>query len=345
MKLAGKHIANREIFLHVLFWLTWVISFTLIQSLGRGAGEFFVWLMYYFITLPVFIAHTYLIAYWLIPITFYKGRFLLLIVGIFVLLLVFSVLELVVSNELIFKSFDPSKVFEPGYLNIQNIIISGIGNHYIILVFLAIKVGRAWFRSQMRKDEIQQINLEAELEIYRYQLQPKIMLYLMEELGYVTRNNPEKSPEMIIRISGFLNLLLNESRAELIPLSEEVELVKSFIGIHTLALGNRFKNNFIESGNLKSYVVPPLLMLSVINNAVKIAYRCNISFESAVIIKAEKKYLLLTFTLWSEDEFRIETLDAIEITRKRLDLRFPGKYRLIDEEDENFREISLEIFY
>jgi hypothetical protein len=110
-------------------------------------------------------------------------------------------------------------------------------------------------------------------------------------------------------------------------------------------LGHRFKNNFVESGNLKSYVVPPLLMLSVINNALKTAYRCNNLFESNVIIKAEKKYLLLTFTLWSDQEFRLETFDAIEITRKRLDFRFPGKYRLIDNEDANFREISLEIFY
>jgi len=345
MKLAGKHIVNREIFLHVLFWMTWVISFTLIQSLGQGATEFFVWLMYYLVTLPVFVVHTYLLAYWLIPKTFYKGRFFLLIAGVFVLLMVFSVLELVVSNELVFKVFDRSKTFGPGYLNFQNIIISGIGNHYIILVFLAIKVGRAWLESHKRKDEIQHTNLETELEIYRYQLQPKIMLTLMEELGSITRSDPGKTPGMIVRISGFLNLLLSESREELIPLSDEAELAKNFIGIHTFALGHRFKNNFIADGNLKSFVLPPLLMLSVINNAIKTVYRCNNSFESTVIIKAEKKYLLLTFTLWSEDEFRLETFDAIEITRKRLDFRFPGKYRLIDDEEENFREISLEIFY
>ena len=345
MKLAGKHIANREIFLHSLFWLMWIVSFTLVQSLGTGRNEFFLWLMYYIITLPVFMVHTYLIAYWLIPRTFYKGHFLLLIGGVFGLLIIFSVLELVVSNELVFKVFDESKVFEPGYLNFKNILISGIGNHYIILVFLAIKVGRAWYHSQMKKQEIQQMNLETEMEIYRYQLQPKIMLHLMEELGYITRNEPEKSSEMIIRISNFLNQLLSESREELIPLSEEIEIVKNFTEIHAFALGNRLKNNFNVSGNLKSFVVPPLLMLSVINNAIKVAYRCNNSFESNVIIKAEKKYLLLTFVLWSEQEFSLDTFDAIEITRKRLEYRFPGKYRLIDDDDSNFRQISLEIFF
>lgn len=345
MKLAGKHIANREIYLHSLFWLTWIVSFTLVQSLGSGRNEIFVWLMYYIITLPVFIAHTYIFAYWLIPSTFYKGRFLLLIVGAFVLLLIFSVLELIVSNELVFKVFDESKAFESGYLNFKNIVISGIGNHYVLLVFLAIKVGMEWYRSQMKKKEIQQMNLETELEIYRYQLQPKVMLHLMEELGYITRNEPQKSSEMIIRISNFLNQLLHESHEELIPLSEEIEIVKNFIGIHSFALGDRLKNNFIIDGNLKSYVVPPLLLLSVINNAIKVAYRCNNSFESTVIIKAEKKYLLLTFALWSEQEFRLNTFDAIEITKKRLDYRFPGKYRLIDDEDSNFRQISLEIFF
>jgi sensor histidine kinase YesM len=344
MRLAGKHIDNHKIIFHALFWLTWVISFTLVQSLGVGKNEFFVWLMYYIITLPVFVIHTYIIAYWLIPRTFYKNRFLLLFLGAFILLLIFSVLELIISNELVFKIFDESKAFNSGYLDFKNIVISGIGNHYIILVFLAIKVGKAWYQSQTKKIEIQQMNIETELEIYRYQLQPKVMLNLMEELGYISRNDPKKSSEMIIRISNFLNQLLHESREELIPLSEEIDIVKSFLGIHVYTLGNRLINNFNISGNLKSFVVPPLLMLSVINNAIKVAYRCNNSFESTVIIKAEKKYLLLTFTLWSEQEFRLDTFDAIEITKKRLDYRFPGKYRLIDDEDSNFRQISVEIF-
>lgn len=345
MKLVGKHIANREVFQHILFWITWIISFTLVQSIGTGQNDFFVWLMYYIITLPVFVIHTYLIAYWLIPQTFYKRRFLYLFIGGFLLLLVFSALELVVSNEFVFKVFDNSKAFEPGYLNFKNIVISGIGNHYIILVFLAIKVGKAWYQSQIVKKEIQQMNIETELEIYRYQLQPKVMLHLMEELGYVTRNQPEKSSEMIIRISNFLNLLLRESKEELIPLAEEIEIIKSFTAIHEFALENRLEINFSISGNLKSFVLPPLLMLSVINNAIKVAYRCNNSFESNVIIKAEKKYLLLSFTLWSEQEFRLDINAATEITKKRMDFRFPGKYRLIDDEDSNFRQISVEIFY
>jgi two-component system, LytTR family, sensor kinase len=341
---AAKHIDKTEIALHTLFWTTWVISFTLVQSLGNGIEQYFVWFMYYLITLPIFVVHTYLIAYWLVPEAFFKRRYGLFILGIAVFLVVFSVIELVVSNKLVFKIFDPSKVFLPGYLNLKNIVISGIGNHYIILVFLAIKAGRTWYSAKSIKDELVRSNQETELEIYRYQLQPRLVLSLMEELEQITETEAEKSPEMIIKISNFLNRFLYEGSEDLIPLTLEVQLVEDFLEIHKHAVGERFASNFIVNGKLGTYVVPPLLLLPLLNDAIKIVYECNDSFESTVIIKGEKKYLLFSFSFWSEKEFRITANENIEITRKRLNYSFPGRFRLIENVDDNFREFSIEIF-
>jgi len=344
LKIQWKNTGWPEIILHVVFWSSWVISFTIIQSLGRDSHEYFVWFMYYLITLPVFIVHTYLIAYWLIPSTFFKNRYFLFILGFLSLLIIFSVIELIVSNELVFKPFDVEKSFSPGYLNVQNILISGIGNHYIILVFLAIKAGRSWFSAKNRKDELIKSNLETELEIYRYQLQPKIILTLMEELEQISVSDSEKVPDTIIKISNFINRFLYEGREELIPLQFEVTLMEDFLEIHKQALGKRLTSNFVVSGNLKTHLVPPLLMVPFINNAIKIAYKCNDSFESTVIIKGEKKYILFTFIFWSENEFLIHDNENLEITKKRLNYNYNSKYRLIENMDENFREVSLEIF-
>ena len=175
MKLEQIHTVKAEIVLHVLFWLSWIISFTLIQSIGAGVHQYFVWLMYYIITLPIFILHTYLIAYWLLPVTFFKGRFGLFALGFFLFLALFSAIELVVSNELVFKPFDINKSFSPGYLNLQNILISGVGNLYIVLVFLAIKAGRSWYLAKTRKEQLLKSKTDTELEIYQYQLQPKMV--------------------------------------------------------------------------------------------------------------------------------------------------------------------------
>jgi sensor histidine kinase YesM len=327
-----------------LFWSTWVFSFTLIQGMGTKMHPYFVWFMYYLITLPIFIAHTYIIAYWVLPQTFFKERYFLSVLALIVLLIVFSVIELIVSNELVFKLFAHEKVFEPGYLNIKNIVISGIGNHYIIFAFLAIKVGRSWYQAKNRKDKLLQLNVETELEIYRYQLQPQLIYTLMDELEKIAKSEGEKAPEMIIKISAFLNRFLYESKEELIPLQLEVQLLQEFLEIHKVAKSKQLTSNLISNGNLKSYVVPPMLLLPFINNSFKIMYECNETFESNVIIKAEKKYLLFSFTFWSEKEYRIQSNQNSEITSKRLNNKFPGKYRLIENIDENFREISIEIF-
>ena len=330
--------------MHSLFLLGWIISFTVIQSLGSGVHEYFVWLMYYVITLPVFVAHTYIIAYWLLSQTFFKGKFILSIAGVFVLLVVFSILELVVSNEFVFRVFDKSKMFEPGYLNPTNVIISGIGNHFIILVFLAIKVGQSWYFSKNETAGLVQIKMETELEIYKYQLQPKLILTMIEEMETITRKEPEKLPQMIIKMSGFLNYFLFEVKDELIPLSLEVKLINEFLDFHKHAIGRRLSSSFIVNGNLQSHVCLPLLLLPFINSAIKIVYDCNNSFESTVLIKAEKKYLLFTFTFWSEEDFRLVNYEDSEIIKKRLMFSFPAKHRIIENTDANFAELSLEIF-
>ena len=312
--------------------------------MGEGGLAWFVWLMYYIITLPVFVVHTYLLAYWLLPETFFKGKLWLALLGSFVLLIIFSVIELIVSNELVFKVFDQSKTFAPGYLNLANIIISGVGNHYIILVFLAIKVGMSWYSSKSQSAGLMQIKMETEIEIYRYQLQPKLILTLVEELELTTEKQPEKLPEMIIKTSGFLNHFLFDVKDELIPLNLEVKLIGEFLEIHKYALGIRLNSSFIVNGNLQAHVCPPLLLLPFINSAIKLIYNCNNSFESTVLIKAEKKYLLLTFTFWSEDDFRLFHKEETEITKQRLMFSFPSKHRIIENVDDNFVELSLEIF-
>lgn len=303
-----------------------------------------VWLMYYIITLPIFVVHTYLIAYWLLPQTFFKGRYLSFAAGIILLLVVFSVIELVVSHNLVFRIFDKNLAFQSGYLNLKNILISGVGNHYIILVFLAIKVGVSWYRSDNQKEELLRTKEETELEIYRYQLQPQMVLTLMDELESITNEEPDKVPEMIIKISDFLNSFLMEGKEELIPLQLEVKIIEQFLEIHKKALGERISSNFIVSGNLKPYVVPPLLLLPFINSAIKLVYECNKTFESTVFIKAEKKYLLFSFTFWSDHEFSLTDNENNIITQKRLIYTFPGKHRLVENIDNNFKEISLEIF-
>ena len=345
MKWAPNHIDNQRILLHTGFWLAWVISFTLLQSLGLGRDMFYLWFRYYVITLPVFVIHTYLMAYWLIPLTFYKNRYGLFVLGIMVLLILFSIIELIVSNELVFKPFGQGFALGPDYLNLKNILISGMGNHYIILVFLAIKVGKAWHQAQNMKNAEQRLNEEAELEIYHYQHQPRLMLHLLDVLRDTISKSPQKAPELIIQISDFINQFLNENHSDWRPLLAETDLMERFLSINKLALSNQIKCEIKLKGNLKPFVIPPFLFLPVLEFAIKTGKMCNDLFECTVFITGENRKLYFTMELWSENRFELPGSHDSEMLRLRLEHYFPGKFRLTEENDENFRMLQLEIFY
>ena len=61
------------------------------------------WFSYYLITLPIFVAHTYLVAYVLVP-NFLNKRLVPIFIILFLLLFYgLSVLELILSNEFIYR--------------------------------------------------------------------------------------------------------------------------------------------------------------------------------------------------------------------------------------------------
>lgn len=333
-----NHTAKHNLLLHAGFWTAWVIFFTLLQSLGQGGSSLPGWLVYYLITLPVFVIHTYLIAYWLIPTVFLRKRYLLFAAGVFLLLVVFSIIEMVLSNELIFKLVYPSATPETGYLNIGNVIVSGIGNHYIILVFIAIKIGKAWYRAQNIKEEEKQRNLEAAIEIYSYQFRPKVMHRLMVLLECAIQNDIKKSPDLIISISSFLSAFLKENSKQKTWFSEEISLIKMYLEIFSAALPQRIRTEFSATGDFTSIPVPGYLFLPVVDYALSLGKWCNSSCNCSVFVKEENRQLLFSLNLISEKKIDQQKNIDTEMLHRRLQKYSPGKVSLIEKiEDRNWK--------
>ena len=70
---------------HILFWVCWVVGFTFIKSFGRPFEIYLGWFSYYLLTLPIFVSHTYLVAYVLIP-GFFNKKYYLIFTGLFLAL-------------------------------------------------------------------------------------------------------------------------------------------------------------------------------------------------------------------------------------------------------------------
>jgi hypothetical protein len=338
------HINKKRITLHSIFWLCWILGFTFIQSFGFGIPDFGAWLFYYIVTLPLFIAHTYLIAYWLVPVYFLKKRYWLFTGWIIVLLSIFSVFELVVSNELVWKHVKPMNVQPGNYFGWQNILINGLGNEYIIIVFLSVKVVRFWNSKVGEKTELLNQQLSNEIELLKYQSYPRFILNVTDKLEALAQKHSTKTPEMIIRLSNLMNSMFTGEKSDKILLQKEIELISSYIEIQRMGFPIGYDVNFQVSGDLNGLRIAPFLLFQLVEEGFVVLGDFSEKTDFTIFIKAEPHCLLFSMTLWNDQLLNLRfNPEVMENCRKYLAFFYPENHQVQTNFEINFIELSVEI--
>jgi hypothetical protein len=250
---------------HLAFWISWVLGFTFVKSFGDSSDVYLGWFSYYLITLPIFVAHTYLVAYVLIPM-FFNRRWYPLFAGSFLALFYgFSVLELMLSNEFIFKWYPTGSAITENYLRSGNVIASGLGNLYIVLVFLAARTVREWYNADIRRKELLQVELKQQMENAITRVQPLMLLYAIDSID---RMVDESSPEVTRAIALTSELLsdvmvYNEEDPKLF--NKEIELVRKLVHLVSLIRNCEPDVEFFISGDPGQINLPPMILFTLVD--------------------------------------------------------------------------------
>ena len=250
---------------HLIFWACWVVGFTFIKSFGEAHEIYFGWFIYYVVTLPIFVAHTYLVAYLLIPHLMnkkYIALFVLLFLGIFY---GFSMLELILSNEFIFKWYPTGTEMMEDYLSPGNIIASGVGNLYIVLVFLATRTVRDWFFADSKRKELQQAELKQQMEDAMTKVQPMMLLYAIENIDRMVDKSSKEVTRAIALTSELLSevMMYHEDKYHLF--AREIELVRKLVSLVELFRESKPEVEFFISGDPGHIKLPPMILFSFVD--------------------------------------------------------------------------------
>lgn len=327
-----------------MFWLTWVAGFTIIQSFGYPGDFYRSWTIYYLGTLPLFVAHTYLIAYWLIPRYFFQQRFGMFAALVFAFLVIASVLELLLSNELIWKLTRPEFVQAGNYFSLSNILINGIGNEYIVVVFLSIKVVKYWNSKKGEEAELQNRKLAGEIEWLKLKSYPRFFLNVIQRLENLATQSPDQTPEMIVRISAMLSHIPSVPQNRIL-LHTEVEIIKRYLEIQRLSFWENRRINLISTGNLKRHPIPAFLFFQIVDEGFCIVENFQHPTDFNITVRAEERYVLFSMNIWTQDAFiRKYDQSIVENSRKYLSYFYPDNYRLISNFEVNFVELTIEIY-
>ena len=126
-------------------------------------------------------------------------------------------------------------------------------------------------RQQQARDNalLAEENYRAELQLLRAQIHPHFLFNTLNNLYALTLKQSDQAPEVVERLTGLLHFVVEHGNAPLVPLPDEVALLRNYLALEQLRYGRRLTLNFRAEGILPNARIAPLLLLPLVENAFK----------------------------------------------------------------------------
>ena len=120
-----------------------------------------------------------------------------------------------------------------------------------------------------RRDDQARAVASAEVRAMQARMNPHFLFNALNALAGLATVAPREVPRAVGRLRKFLRASFDQPEQDLVPLEEELGVVRAYLDIETLRLGNRLRiENTIQPG-LSFALVPPFSLQPVVENAVQ----------------------------------------------------------------------------
>lgn len=160
--------------------------------------------------------------------------------------------QYLVDNRPFFNKITDALFFINAFKSLNLVAWFGIG----------IKFFKMWY-------ERKQAALKAELSALKGQLHPHFLFNTLNNLYSLTLQNSPKSSNAVLGLSEMLRYMLYECNTDLVPLSNEIRMLKHYTELEKLRYEERLDLTFNINGDLHNLYIAPLLLLPFIENTFK----------------------------------------------------------------------------
>lgn len=181
---------------------------------------------------------------------------------------VIATLIIATAQELIYQS---PKV---GFLLSPMVLIELIIPFTMVFLIWNVLYFAAIYLKNYEREEIKNLRLtasvtEAELRNLRAQLNPHFMFNALNSIRALVDENPAKAKTSITQMSNILRSSLTSGRRKFVALEEEMKVVRDYLNLEKVRFEERLNFSFSIPENLYKVQIPPLLVQTLVENAVK----------------------------------------------------------------------------
>jgi two-component system, LytTR family, sensor kinase len=354
--------SNRNLYFYFFYWIIYLLFFSTQRFfalrmdsavLGLTEKQPFVVLKESFLTnlafLPLVIIATHFVVSFMLPKYYFRNRFYLFSIVLISLIFIYPVFVYFL-RKLIVEPYILNGPMEYSWYNyFMAILIFVFGMAPLVWFKMAVHLKEdAVFHQKLDNDRLKALLKlkETELKLLKSQIHPHFLFNTLNNLYSLALEKSDRTPDLIIRLADMLSYIIYDGSSEKVPLTKEIEFIKSYIELQKV----RYEScdiTFKIEGEINAKLIAPMILHTFIDNSFKHGAdkdSGNPWIRISLSIRNGSLFLNVINSI-KEDNYRNNKTAGIGIsnTQKRLDLLYLGRHELNIDKSDNKYSVSLRL--
>jgi sensor histidine kinase YesM len=219
------------------------------------------------------------------------------------------------------------------FLFLPKLVIEAVNIYLIVALYSMFYFFRAYFEQQKLTQALQQDKIQSELALLKLQVHPHFIFNTLNNIYSFSLQNSKKTPDLIYRLSSFLDYNLYDSKSEYVPLTKEMEYISNYIELEKVRFGDRLDVSLNIFDDISKSYISPMLTLPLVENAFKHgAGKTNTVSWIRIDVSAGREWILINIenSCHSRGDNGAGKGSGIglENVRRRLEILYPGAFTL-----------------
>lgn len=122
---------------------------------------------------------------------------------------------------------------------------------------------------QMEQERANKLMAEARLSSLESRIHPHFLFNTLNSIASLIPSDPKRAEDTVAKLAALLRFSLNANHSSLVPLAQELKIVRDFLEIESTRFGPRLRYQIAVPESLGTFKVPPLALQTLAENCIK----------------------------------------------------------------------------
>ncbi|MGD0012986.1 MAG: sensor histidine kinase [Bryobacteraceae bacterium] len=122
---------------------------------------------------------------------------------------------------------------------------------------------------QLAEERAMKLAAEARLSSLESRIHPHFLFNTLNSIAALIQDDPKRAEEIVGRLSALLRFSLDANQRRLVPLEQELQIVRDYLEIEKARFGDRLRYSIDLAPEVQEASLPPLAIESLVENSVK----------------------------------------------------------------------------